>query len=256
MRSSIRIATPVAAVLLACATSARAAYIQLTQERLLTAHTTAQGRDEDNQRESSAALGSFNRAFYASSTFEAPPPGREASWGTALASQVVNYNPTAINARLDLDVHAWHQLGTSTAEAWTDWRTTFRVDQPTDFHLVGDVLLRDFGNLGTTGSNGWGVSLSGSPDDAGAGPHLIYADGRFGPFAGGDQDIDIRGTLRPGYVYTFYAGLMSFKSTEGGIGLDKRVTGHADVNLFFVPEPSAAALLALGATMVLRRRRV
>ena len=259
MRSAKRsaysvVATAVMVVTFVSATGARAAYIQLTQDRVLIAHTTAGSSpipttDGDNQRETSSALGSFNRAFSASSTYEAPPPSQGTSGATALASQVVNYNPTAINARLDLDIHAWHRGGASSAESWTDWRTTFRVDQPTDFHLVGDVLLRDFGNLGTPGLNSWFVSLIGSAD-------AHYVNGGAGPFWGADQDIDIRGTLRPGYVYTFSAQLTAFKATEGGIGLEKRVTGHADVNLFFVPEPSGAAALALGATLLLRRRRV
>jgi hypothetical protein len=246
-------------MLLACALPARAAYLQLTQDRILVAHTTAGPTpvgttDEDNQRESSPALGSFNRAFSASSRFEAPPPSQNSSGATATASQVVNYNPTAINARLDLGVHAFHSGGASSAESQTNWRTAFRVDQPTDFHLVGDVLLQDFGNLGTAGFNSWSVSLIGAPD-AGGEADFIYGNGGGGPFAGADQDIDVRGTLRPGYVYTFAALLTASKATEGGVGIDKRVTGRTDINLFFVPEPSAAAVLALGATLLLRRRQ-
>lgn len=242
------------------APAASAAIIHLTQERLLVAHTTAgpsplSPTHDDNQRETSPALGSFNRDLSASSTYQAPPPSQNGSWGTASVSQVVNYNPTAINARLDLAIRAWHAGGASSAEGQTNWRTTFRVDQPTDVHLVGEVVLRDFGNLGTTGSNSWSVFLTGAPD-AGGEIHHVYGDGGGGPFAGADRDLDVRDTLRPGYVYTFGALLTAAKATEGGVGLDKRVTGHADVNLFLVPEPSAAAALLLGATLMLRRRRV
>jgi hypothetical protein len=254
------IGTTVAALLLACALPARAAFIQLTQDRILAASTSAQsmgaGPAPDNQRETSSALGSFDRALYSSSAAQAPPPNQGSSGGTASASQYAHYNPTAVNARMDLDVHAFHSGGSSTAGSETNWRTTFRVDTPTEFHLSGRVFLRDFGNLGTAGFNSWSFFFSGRPD-AGGETVTFFGDGGGGPFVGADRPLDIRGMLQPGHVYTLGGLLTAGKSTEGGVGLDKRVTGFIDANLFFVPEPSGAAVLALaaGAAVLPRRRR-
>jgi hypothetical protein len=254
------IGTTVASLLLACAPPARAAFIQLTQERILVASTTAQAGGSsaapDNQRETSSALGQFGRNFYASSFASAPPPGLDRSWGTTAASYFAHYNPTAINAGMDLEVSARHSGGSSTAAGETNWRTTFRVDTPTEFHLTGEVVLHDLGNLGSPGFNSWSFFFSGVPD-AGGETVTFYGDGGGGPFTGADRDLDIRGTLQPGYVYTLGGLLTASKATDGGVGLEKRVTGHIDADLFFVPEPSGGAVLAMaaGAIVLPRRRR-
>ena len=246
-------------VLAAYTSSASAALIQLTQERALTANASAGvggAPVTDNKSEASAALGSFDRSF-TSHAQVGQPPGIGWAIGDAAASHALQVGPTSIAGTLAVDAHARHVGGTVAAEADSDWSTTFRVDQPMPFDLTGRLRM-DVSSVDHPGDFSLGLLFQRRADGSGS-SELLYGFAINGPGGLGaryDQPVNVSGTLEPGYVYTLITGLSGDTSPVSGPGADRHAFGDITFNLTAVPEPSAAAVLALGATLVLRRRRV
>jgi hypothetical protein len=71
--------------------------------------------------------------------------------------------------------------------------------------------------------------------------------------------VDFSGVLDTGYVYSFAATANAFRGSSSG-PITPTVFGETTSQITFtltaVPEPTAAGVLALSATLLLRRRRV
>ena len=236
--------------------AAAAPYTQLTQTRILESRVyigpPATPQEAEGDRQEFSALGPFSGSM--SYDLERPfsqtgPFGRT----EASAAQEVNFGETAIFGSLDMNTHVMYVGGPAGGNANSTWNTTFQVDQETPFTLSGRARSSSFG-LGSVGTFTTGFVFYGtSPNNVREDFVLIGISGGNG---GVDQPLVASGVFRPGWTYHINATLAGGKSTEGGVGADKRAEGEIDFVLT-VPEPGGATVLAsVAATFMLRRRRL
>ena len=253
-RPRLIVAGVVASTVLGFAAAAPAAYLQLTQDRVLTAHATASSLGsgssaDDPKTETSNALGSFDRSLTASARVPRFNFPNEFAQAGASASQAVTYGPESIGGVFEISgfngtLAPGEAAGSDAASQLT---ARFGVDKVTPFHFTGDASLQR-GGLGSLGTGSFTVAFNGD------GPgESFYGDGGIG----GGRTIDVSGVLQPGHVYTLIAQINAGK---GGTGVSDEFQKEFNGNIHFtlaVPEPaSAGALLTAGVLASLRRRRV
>lgn len=247
-----------ALVLLPHAGRASAALIHLTQDRALTANTSAEVSGTpvtDNKGETSAELGPFDRSLTSHAEAVATPPAMGRAVSDAAASHAVQFAATSITGALAADGHIQQAAGRPSAQVNSSWNTTFRVDRPMPFDLTGRLRM----SAGpTTGSPvGYTLAFTFWRSD-GTLNEPIYFYGSSGQAGlsgfGADEAVNVSGTLEPGYVYSMSATVAGNMQAEGTVGADKRVAGDISFSLTAVPEPSAAAGFAAFSGALLRRR--
>ena len=254
---------PAATVVLAaiCVASAKAAvmpYTQLDQSRAIEVSVSATSRLNqtpvtDGERESSDVIGSFSRLMQYAVTAQDPPPNSPGGGAAAgSAQQEVVFGETAIFGTVAASVNASHSGGTSHALADSGFRTRFTVAQETPFTLGGQISLSSSG-LGTVGRYVEVFLLSGQGPEPGQSEFFAMI-GNSGGNGGGTYALDASGVFHPGWVYSLNVDLLGEKSTDGGAGAQKNVTGRADFVLT-VPEPGGAMLAFAACALALPRRR-
>ena len=232
------------------AADAPAAYLQLTQERALSARATASvpgAPVDDPKSETSTALGSFDRSFTASAAVPRPNWPGEFARADASAGQAVVLGGSSIEGQLRINGTTGTLAPGETASTavFSRWTTTFTVDTPTPFQLSGHMSLQRDG-LGSPGTQAIVFSFSGS------GGESFFNQGGIGA----ELPIAASGVLQPGRVYTLNA-LLDGQNSAGGSsdGFSKDVTGSINFSLA-LPEPgSAVGLVGLGLLALVRRRR-
>jgi len=244
------VAGVVASTVLELAAAAPASYLQLTQERSLTANASASTPGapvNDPKSETSTDLGSFDRSFTSSAAAPRPNFPGEFARASASASQAVTFGGSSIGGQFQINGSTGTLSAGETASTGnsTRWTTRFTVATPTPFQLNGHMNLQS-GGLGSFGSQSISFGFFGD----GAGEYFFSRGGLAADFP-----IQASGDLQPGHVYTLSAQIEGGKF--GGATSDdfaKTVTGSINFTLA-VPEPaSAAGVLALGLLATLRRR--
>jgi len=253
LRPRLIVAGVVASTALGFAASAPAAYMQLTQDRALTALATASGPGtpavSDPQTETSTALGSFDRSFTSSARVQRINFPNEFAQAAAAASQAVTFGPESIAGQFLISGFTGQlaALETAGSTASSQWSTRFGVDKATPFRVSGEGSLQT-GGLGSIGTSSVTFAFNGD----GPGESFVGQGG-----IGGTGPFDVSGVLQPGHVYTLIARIEAQKS-GGPLGDDFQKDFNGNIHFTLaVPEPaSAGALLTAGVLASLRRRRV
>lgn len=115
-----------------------------------------------------------------------------------------------------------------------------------------------FNVSGFNGGNGI-VSLNFSRQaDAGGAEETLYTVSLNQPNSDNSRTVDLSGVLEPGYVYSLAATADASRSSSS-LPVPPTFFGQTTSTVTFtlttVPEPAAAGVLALSATLLLRRRR-